>query len=65
MGVIVTVMSIRAKWIGPYEAAMPNGVTLIPGETIIEISEGEAKQSAHWQPVSAPRKTAVKSDPED
>lgn len=58
-------MSTRAKWVGPYEAVLADGTVLLPGETIIEISEGEAKESAHWEPVAATRKSSLKTDPEE
>jgi hypothetical protein len=49
---------VSARWVGPYEAQLPSGIVLIPGETVVEIGEGEAKDSDNWQPVrgSAPKK---------
>jgi len=47
--------TVQAKWVGPFEAVATledgSSVTLVPGETIIEISAGEAEESAFWQPV--------------
>jgi hypothetical protein len=48
-----------ATWIGPYEARLNDGTTLIPGVTEVEIGADEARDSANWQP-----KTAAKAAPQ-
>ena len=45
---------VNAKWVGPYEAQLPDGTVLVPGETVVEIGEGEARASDNWQPTGGP-----------
>lgn len=44
---------VDAKWVAPFEAFLADGTALIPGESVVEISRGEAEQSTHWEVVSA------------
>lgn len=44
---------VDAKWVAPYEAQLPDGSTLIPGESVVKVPEGEAQSSDNWQPVGA------------
>lgn len=51
---------VKAKWVAPYEASLPDGTLLIPGESVIELPEGEAQSSENWQPVGG--STSKKGD---
>lgn len=42
---------------------LTDGTQLVPGETVVQISEGEATDSDNWQPVNA--KSSTKSAPKD
>lgn len=42
---------IRATWTGPAGCKLPDGTELVPGETVAEVSAGEARISENWQPV--------------
>lgn len=55
---------IKARWVGPGEVSLPDGTHLVPGETVYEISEGEARESDNWQPVVAekPKPTVLGGD---
>jgi hypothetical protein len=44
---------VKALWVGPYEAQLPDGRVLVPGETVVDIGAGEASESDHWEPVRA------------
>lgn len=44
---------VKAQWVAPYEAQLPDGTVLIPGETVAEIGEGEARGSDNWKPVGS------------
>lgn len=48
-------LKVKALWVGPFEAQVPDGTVLIPGETVYEVTAGEAEQSAYWQPLKAQR----------
>lgn len=41
---------IDALWVGPGGHVLADGTDLIPGETVVQISEGEAVESDNWQP---------------
>lgn len=45
------VKTVKARWVAPYEAFLPDRTLLVPGETVAEIPETEAKASDHWEPV--------------
>lgn len=50
---------VQAKWVAGYEAVLPDGTVLQPGDTY-ELPEDEAKASDNWQPAKndKPRKDA-------
>ena len=55
--------TVKARWVGPFEADLPDGTHLVPGETGVEISAGEAELSDHWDVQgSAAKKTSKESD---
>ena len=41
--------TVKAKWVGPYEAELPDGTPLIPGETLVELGGDEAEASDNWE----------------
>lgn len=43
--------TVKAKWVGTYEAELPDGTQLVPGETVVEIGRDEAESSDNWEPV--------------
>lgn len=45
--------TVNATWVGPSEGELADGTILTPGESVAEVPAGEAKASAHWQPVQA------------
>lgn len=45
--------TVKARWVGAFEAELPDGTVLVPHETVAEISAGEAQESDHWQPVGS------------
>lgn len=56
---------MKALWVGSFEAQLPDGTRLIPGETIADIPAGEAEESANWEPVGkkkAKQKAGKKSN---
>lgn len=52
----------KALWIGPYEADLPDGTHLVPGETVVEVSAGEAEASDHWEVQNLTKKTFEGAD---
>lgn len=52
--------TVQATWIGPYVAETPQHGLLIPGETTVEISQGEAETSDHWMVSGAQKPGAGK-----
>lgn len=54
--------TVKARWIGPFEADLPNGTHLVPGETVVEISAGEAEGSDHWETQGGSNKTSKGDD---
>lgn len=50
--------TVKARWVGPYEADLPDGTHLVPGETVVEISAGEAEGSDNWEVQGQPKKTS-------
>jgi hypothetical protein len=52
---------IKATWVGPSGYEAPGGVVLIPGETVMEITAGEAVESGHWEPVNERAKPVVEA----
>lgn len=46
---MASVKTVRARWVAGFEAMLPDGRVLVPGETIVEIPVGEAEQSDHWE----------------
>jgi hypothetical protein len=40
---------VKARWVASYEAQLPNGTVLAPGETVVEIGEHEALASSNWE----------------
>ena len=52
--------TVKAKWVASYEAELPDGTALVPGETIVEISKDEAEVSDNWE--VAKSKAAKKAD---
>lgn len=55
---------VKALWVAGFHAELPNGTALIPGETVCQITEGEAAQSDNWQLVPAKTKPADSGDKE-
>lgn len=54
--------TVKARWIGPFEADLPDGTHLVPGETVVEIPAGEAESSAHWEAQGGSKKTSKGDD---
>lgn len=54
--------TVKALWVGPFEADLPDGTHLVPGETVVEVSAGEAAESDHWETQSQPKKTPKGDD---
>jgi hypothetical protein len=54
---------IDALWVGPVGYVTTNKVDLIPGVTIVQISEGEAEASDNWQPLTAKAPTSTAPTP--
>jgi hypothetical protein len=46
------VQLVDARWIAHFEAQLPSGQILIPGETVVQIPEPEAIASENWEVVS-------------
>lgn len=44
---------VSARWVAPYVAQLLDGTVLVPQESVVEIPEGEAKESDNWAPVKA------------
>ena len=42
--------TVNARWVAPFEAQLPDGTPLIPGETVVPVPADEAKDSDHWEP---------------
>ena len=42
---------IPALYVGPPACKLMDGTDLVPGETVVDIPEGEAHESANWTPV--------------
>lgn len=40
--------TVEATWVAPFEASLPDGTVLVPGETKAEIPAGEAEASDNW-----------------
>lgn len=40
---------VQAKWVAGFEAQLSNGTILVPGETVVELSRGEAEGSDNWE----------------
>lgn len=58
--------TVKALWVGPFEAELPDGTKLVPRETVVEIPVGEAEESDYWEPVKAKGKAKnEKSEAED
>lgn len=55
---------VDARWVGVFEAALPDGTTLVPGETVVQIPEAEAKASDNWEVVSGSSRPKTESKPE-
>lgn len=49
---------MKATWVGPGGYELPDKTPLVPGETVVDISEGEANASDNWEPVKAAPKPA-------
>lgn len=47
----MAVKLVNARWVGPGTQVLPDGTELIPGETVIAISDGEATDSDNWEKV--------------
>lgn len=43
------VQVVDARWVGTYEAKLPNATVLVPGETIVQIPLPEALASGSWE----------------
>lgn len=52
--------TVEATWVGTYRARLEDGTELIPGETVVEISAGEAEESEHWRPKAKGKKLPSK-----
>ena len=50
--------TITARWVGPYDAEIAQGILVKPGDEV-EVTEADLA-SAHWQAVSRPAKAAEK-----
>lgn len=46
--------TVRALWVGSYEATTSRGVLLVPCETVLEIPAGEAEESDNWRVATPP-----------
>lgn len=51
---------VKAKWVGPYEAELPDKTVLVPHETVVELPAGEAEASENWALVGV--KKSAKSE---
>jgi hypothetical protein len=49
----VKVPPVTARWVGPFQAELPDKTVLVPHETVVEVSAHEAVNSEYWQPVEA------------
>lgn len=49
---------VSARWVAPYVAQLLDGTVLVPGETVVEIPEGEARESDNWAPAKASKRAA-------
>lgn len=52
--------TVKALWVAGYEASLPDGTVLVPNETVVELSAGEADQSDNWAVQSAPKPVSLK-----
>lgn len=43
------VKTVKARWAAPFEAQLPNGQVLVPGETVVDMPEPEAEASDNWE----------------
>lgn len=43
-----------ARYVGEAGNALGDGTVLVPHETIVEVSKGEASLSDQWEPVTSP-----------
>jgi hypothetical protein len=50
--------TVKARWVGPFDAQLGPGLTLKPGDEH-EVTPGDLL-SAHWEPVGSQAKQAVK-----
>lgn len=50
--------TVKAKWVGTYEAELPDGTQLVPGETVVELPRDEAEGSDNWAVQGAGKKKA-------
>ena len=41
---------VNAKWVG-VDSQLPDGTSLVSGETVVPIPKGEAEASDYWQPL--------------
>ena len=48
--------TVKAKWVGTYEAELPDGTQLVPGETVVDLPRDEAEGSDNWQVASGSSK---------
>lgn len=53
---------VKARWVCPTESELVDGTVLVPGETVVEIPEGEAEASDNWEIVSGKRKSSGSED---
>lgn len=60
----MTERTIKATWIGPFVGERGRQ-QLIPGETVVDVPESEARNSTNWQPVEAPAPPASKKKASD
>lgn len=44
--------TVEAMWVGPPDYTLPNKQLLVPNETVVTISAGEAEASDNWRVVS-------------
>ena len=41
--------TVKAKWVGTYEAELPDGTSLVPNETVVDLPRDEAEGSDNWE----------------
>lgn len=56
--------TVKATWVGPFEAELSDGTHCVPGETVVEIGAAEAEASDHWETKGSGKKSADVAAPE-